>query len=222
MDISVKLLDAICPQCDTAIMAILQKICVYCGSGQGNTPAYAAAARLLGQDMAENGIDLVYGGGSVGLMGITAQSVLDHGGHVTGIIPGFLQEREAMLDAVQELIITDDMHQRKRKMFESAQAFVALPGGIGTLEELVEMLTWAQLGRHQKPVLLANINNFWDPLMTLLDHMREESFIRSEMEVSFLSAHDARDIVPMLLEASAKLPDDAFSEPESNSDLKRL
>ena len=203
-------------------MATLQKICVYCGSGSGNDPEYASAARLLGQHMAERGIDLVYGGGSIGLMGITAKSVLDNGGKVTGIIPGFLRDREVMLDAVQELIITDDMHQRKRKMFECAQAFVALPGGIGTLEELVEMLTWAQLGRHKKPVLLANINGFWDPLMILLDHMREEEFIRSEMDVSFLTTPDPNQIVPMLIEAANKLPADAFDEASEDSDLKRF
>ncbi len=172
--------------------------------------------------MAENNIGLVYGGGSIGLMGITAQSVLDHGGQVTGIIPSFLQEREVMLDAVQELIITEDMHERKRKMFECAQAFVALPGGIGTLEELVEMLTWAQLGQHKKPVLLANINAFWDPLMSLLDHMREEDFIRSGLEVSFLSTGNPEEIVPMLIEASDALTEDLLAQDTDAADLKRF
>ncbi|WP_373235672.1 LOG family protein [Cohaesibacter celericrescens] len=203
-------------------MAILKKICVYCGSGRGNDPAYSEAARLLGRDMANQGIDLVYGGGSVGLMGITAKSVLDNGGKVTGIIPGFLQEREVMLDAVQELIVTEDMHERKRKMFESAQAFIALPGGIGTLEELVEMLTWAQLGRHKKPVLLANINGFWDPLMRLLDHMREEEFIRSGMEVSFLSTSKPEEMVSLLIDAAKALPDTAFIDESEGHDLKRF
>ncbi|PLW77377.1 TIGR00730 family Rossman fold protein [Cohaesibacter celericrescens] len=203
-------------------MAILKKICVYCGSGRGNDTAYSEAARLLGRDMANQGIDLVYGGGSVGLMGITAKSVLDNGGKVTGIIPGFLQEREVMLDAVQELIVTEDMHERKRKMFESAQAFIALPGGIGTLEELVEMLTWAQLGRHKKPVLLANINGFWDPLMRLLDHMREEEFIRSGMEVSFLSTSKPEEMVSLLIDAAKALPDTAFIDESEGHDLKRF
>jgi uncharacterized protein (TIGR00730 family) len=203
-------------------MAILKKICVNCGSGRGNDPAYSEAARLLGRDMANQGIDLVYGGGSVGLMGITAKSVLDNGGKVTGIIPGFLQEREVMLDAVQELIVTEDMHERKRKMFESAQAFIALPGGIGTLEELVEMLTWAQLGRHKKPVLLANINGFWDPLMRLLDHMREEEFIRSGMEVSFLSTSKPEEMVSLLIDAAKALPDTAFIDESEGHDLKRF
>ncbi|TLP48896.1 MULTISPECIES: TIGR00730 family Rossman fold protein [Cohaesibacter] len=203
-------------------MAKLEKICVYCGSGRGNDPAYAQAAETLGQSMAKAGIELVYGGGSVGLMGITAKSVLDHGGRVTGIIPGFLQQREAMLDDVQELIITEDMHERKRMMFNHAQAFVALPGGIGTLEELVEMLTWAQLGRHKKPVLLANINGFWDPLTVLLNHMRNEEFIRDGMEVGFLTASRAEDIVPRLIEAAAAVPDSAIGVGHDSDDLKRL
>ena len=172
--------------------------------------------------MAENDIGLVYGGGSIGLMGITAQTVLDHGGQVTGIIPSFLQEREVMLDAVQELIVTEDMHERKRKMFECAQAFVALPGGIGTLEELVEMLTWAQLGQHKKPVLLANINAFWDPLMNLLDHMREEDFIRSGLDVSFLSTSDPEEIVPMLIRAGDALSEDLLAQDAEAADLKRF
>jgi len=155
-------------------------------------------------------------------MGITAKSVLDHGGRVTGIIPGFLQQREAMLDDVQELIITEDMHERKRMMFNHAQAFVALPGGIGTLEELVEMLTWAQLGRHKKPVLLANINGFWDPLTVLLDHMRNEEFIRDGMEVGFLTANRAEDIVPRLIEAAASVPESAIGVGHDSDDLKRL
>ena len=203
-------------------MAILKRICVYCGSGAGTDPAYAEAARVLGRDLAQNDIELVYGGGSVGLMGITAQSTLNHGGRVTGIIPEFLQEREVMLKDVQELIITEDMHERKRKMFDCAQGFVALPGGIGTLEELVEMLTWAQLGQHKKPVLLANINGFWDPLISLLDHMREEQFIRNGMEVSHLSTSNPEEIVSMLIEAASSLPDTAL-EDDCNSDaLKRF
>ncbi len=123
----------------------------------------------MGKAFAENNIRLVYGGGSVGLMGAIAKSALDHGGTVTGIIPDFLRARENALTRVQEMIVTPDMHERKRLMFERSDAFVALPGGIGTLEELVEQMTWQQLGRHSKPVLLANIDNFWEPLLALLD-----------------------------------------------------
>src|SRR3712207_4206190 len=131
-----------------APMTAIRSICVYCGSGFGSDPVFVETAAELGRAMAEQGIGLVYGGGNVGLMGTVARSVLDHGGHVTGIIPDFLKSREKMLDDVQETIVVSDMHTRKRLMFEKADAFVALPGGIGTLEELVEQMTWAQqIGR---------------------------------------------------------------------------
>ncbi|MCB1508739.1 MAG: TIGR00730 family Rossman fold protein [Hyphomicrobiaceae bacterium] len=186
-------------------MATLKSVCVYCGSGEGSDPAYGEAADALGAALAGAGIRLVYGGGSLGLMGRVARACLDHGGQVTGIIPGFLHTREVMLKRVTDLIITEDMHQRKRRMFEEAEAFVALPGGIGTLEELVEMLTWSQLGRHKKPVLIADIKGFWAPLLALLDHMRGEGFIRSGYEVNCLTATRAEDILPMLQEALAPL-----------------
>lgn len=148
--------------------------------------------------MAEAGIRLVYGGGSHGLMGTVARAVLDHGGYVTGIIPDFLQSREVMLTDAQEMIVTTHMHERKRLMFEKADAFVALPGGIGTLEELVEQLTWAQLGQHNKPILMANIADFWKPLLVLLAHMREFQFIRQGLEVQYLVSEKVGDILPML------------------------
>ena len=149
-------------------MSTIKAVCVYCGSGPGANPRFVEAARTFGRILAENGMRLVYGGGSIGLMGALAMSVVDHGGSVTGIIPDFLTAREFMFQRAQEMIVTRDMHERKRLMFERADAFVALPGGIGTLEELVEQLTWAQLGRHQKPILIANIEKFWDPLCALL------------------------------------------------------
>ena len=155
-------------------------------------------------------------------MGILAKSVLDNGGNVTGIIPEFLQEREVMLDSVQDLIVTQDMHERKRKMFDAAQAFVALPGGIGTLEEVVEMLTWAQLGQHKKPILLANIDGFWDPLARLFDHMEDEAFFRQGMGITFLTAKTTDQIVPMLCEALASIPEDEFSGTSQSSTLNAL
>lgn len=161
------------------------------------------AASALGKAFAENGIGLVYGGGSLGLMGAVANGVLDHGGKVTGIIPDFLIAREHMLDRAQELIVTNNMHERKQLMFEHSDAFVALPGGIGTLEELVEQMTWAQLGRHTKPVLLANIANFWEPLLSLLSHMRQKEFIRQGLAVNFLTANRVEDIVPKLKAAAS-------------------
>jgi uncharacterized protein (TIGR00730 family) len=190
-----------------AVMTTIKTICVYCGSGPGTNPHFVEAAVALGKIMAENGIRLVYGGGSLGLMGAIATSVLDHGGVVTGIIPDFLTARENALTRVQEMIVTPDMHERKRLMFEHADAFVALPGGIGTLEELVEQLTWQQLGRHAKPVLLADIDGFWEPLFALLAHMRATQFIRSGLSVDILKAERVEDIVPRLRAAAARMPE---------------
>jgi uncharacterized protein (TIGR00730 family) len=192
-------------------MAKLTSICVYCGSANGADPAYAAAAEEFGRILAESGIRLVYGGGSVGLMGIVARRVLAEGGMVTGIIPQFLKDREVMLTEVSELIVTPDMHERKRIMFERSDAFVALPGGIGTLEETVEMLTWAQLGRHAKPVLLVNVKGFWNPLRDLLVHMEGQGFLSKAFigltgEVPYYIVPTVAEIVPTLRDALAKQP----------------
>jgi uncharacterized protein (TIGR00730 family) len=184
----------------------IKTVCVYCGSGAGSNPHFVEAAIALGKVFAENHIRLVYGGGSVGLMGAIAKSVLDHGGSVTGIIPEFLRAKENALSHVQEMVITPDMHERKRLMFERSDAFVALPGGIGTLEELVEQMTWQQLGRHTKPVLLANIDNFWEPLLSLLTHMRASEFIRPSLNIEVLKAERVEDILPRLRAATATAP----------------
>ena len=159
-------------------MSTIKSICVYCASGPGNNPAFMEAATQLGRILAHNGIRLVYGGGSVGLMGALAEAVLDHGGTVTGVIPDFLVNRER------------------------ADAFVALPGGVGTLEELVEQLTWAQLGRHKKPILILNSAGFWDPLCTLIEQMEELDFIRAGMTVNLLVAERVEEILPKLFEAA--------------------
>jgi uncharacterized protein (TIGR00730 family) len=185
----------------------IRTICVYCGSGPGANPHFIEAAKEFGKVLAENGIRLVYGGGSIGLMGAVATSVLDHGGLVTGIIPDFLTTRENALKRVQEMIVTPDMHERKRLMFERADAFVALPGGIGTLEELVEQLTWQQLGRHSKPILLANIDGFWEPLLALIGHMRATEFIRPSLAVNILKAERVEDILSRLRAAAARAPE---------------
>ena len=183
-------------------MSTIKSICVYCASGPGNNPAFMQAAANFGRILAENGIRLVYGGGAVGLMGALAESVLDHGGLVTGVIPDFLVNREHMLVRVQERIVTPDMHERKRVMFERADAFVALPGGVGTLEELVEQLTWAQLGRHKKPILILNVDRFWDPLCVLLDQMEEVAFIRPGLSVKYLVTDRVEEILPQLVAAA--------------------
>jgi uncharacterized protein (TIGR00730 family) len=190
-------------------MSKIAKICVYCGSGPGTNPAFLAAATAFGTIMAQNGIGLVYGGGDMGMMGTVAQAVRDNGGNVTGIIPEFLLTMERAGRVGPGLIVTKDMHERKRKMFEMADAFVAMPGGIGTLEEVVEQMTWAQLGRHKKPILLANIEKFWEPLCGLLDHMRATEFIRSELNFDLLVANKVEDILPMLQKAAAAVPEAA-------------
>lgn len=182
-------------------MADLHSICIYCGSGHGGDPAFTKAAESLGEAIARAGIRLVYGGGNVGLMGTVARAALDHGGHVAGIIPEFLRQRELMIADAQELVVVPDMHTRKRLMFERADAFVALPGGVGTLEEVVEQMTWAQLGQHRKPILLANVLKFWDPLLELLDHMKQMGFIRQGFEVNYLVADTVDAIIPMLRDA---------------------
>src|SRR6202521_503724 len=190
-------------------MSKIKTVCVYCGSGPGTNPRFVEAAIALGKTFAENDVRLVYGGGSLGLMGAVAKSTLDHGGSVTGIIPEFLTARENALARVQELIVTPDMHEPKRLMFERSDAFIALPGGIGTLEELVEQMTWQQLGRHTKPVLLANIDNFWEPLLALLAHMRATEFIRTGLAVSILKAERVEDVLPRLRAAAARTPEGA-------------
>jgi uncharacterized protein (TIGR00730 family) len=177
-------------------MAPAQNLCVYCGSGTGRNPAYMAAAKALGVAMAKSGIGLVYGGGSLGLMGEVARAVLAEGGHVTGIIPEFLATRERMLTEVNELVVTADMHERKMTMFARSSGFVALPGGLGTLEELAEISTWAQLDQHRKPVILCNIGGYWNPLIALFDQMRAESFIREGLEFKMDVVNTAEDVIP--------------------------
>ncbi|RAI39901.1 TIGR00730 family Rossman fold protein [Rhodoplanes roseus] len=184
-------------------MSKIRKICVYCGSSTGTDPAWLAAARRLGRLMAEHRIGLVYGGGSNGLMGAVATAVVDHGGEVVGVIPEFLRTKENMFDRATELIVTHDMHERKRIMFEQADAFVALPGGIGTLEELVEQLTWAQLGRHRKPILLADIGGFWQPLVDVLERMRDAGFIHNGALMNYRVCSRVDDILPTLAAAVA-------------------
>jgi uncharacterized protein (TIGR00730 family) len=190
-------------------MSKIRRICVYCGSGPGTDPAFVEAAREFGKILARNKVGLVYGGGSVGLMGAIAYSVLEHGGEVTGIIPEFLTTREHALRGAQELIVTANMHERKAKMFDMADAFVTLPGGVGTLEEVVEQITWAQLGQHKKPILLANVNGFWEPLCALLEHMKALQFIRAGLTFNLLVAERVADILPMLHEAVAAVPEEA-------------
>jgi len=201
---------------DVPLAPGIRNICVYCGSGSGRKPAFAKAARDFGRILAENRIGLVYGGGSLGLMGEIAHATLRHGGHVTGIIPGFLSEREHMLIEAQELIVVDDMHQRKHLMFVKSDAFVALPGGIGTLEEFVEQLTWSQLGRHAKPIVLLNVEGFWDPLLVLFDRMGAQGFIRAGLELNMLVVERVEDVVPTIDKALGAY---AATEPQVEAEV---
>jgi uncharacterized protein (TIGR00730 family) len=188
-------------------MSKINAVCVYCGSSPGADPAFAQAAKALGKALAQNGVRLVYGGGSVGMMGALARAVLENGGQVTGVIPEFLTGKERPKPLTADMIVTRDMHERKRKMFEHADAFVALPGGIGTLEELVEQLTWAQIGQHKKPVLLANINGFWEPFRDLIRHMDRTGFIYSDLNRTLLMADTVEDILPKLRDAALHVAD---------------
>ncbi|MCL6706870.1 TIGR00730 family Rossman fold protein [Pseudomonas sp. R2.Fl] len=161
------------------------------------------AGRALGRSIAANGLRLVYGGGTKGIMGAVASGVLSGGGQVTGIIPEFLVDMEATrhsLGQLDELIVTKNMHERKHKMFERADAFVTLPGGIGTLEEIVEIMTWAQLGRHEKPMVFANIGGFWNPMLELVNHMSAEGFVHTAHRVQPMVIDAVEDIVPAIVD----------------------
>lgn len=179
-------------------MTELRKICVYCGSGPGANPNYLKAAKNFGQLCAQNNIGIVYGGANIGIMGEVASATLEAGGHVTGVLPKFWYKSTLMHDGLSELIITENMHERKQTMHDLSDAFVALPGGIGTLEELVEMMTWSQLNLHTKPIVIANIDKFWQPLIFLLEHMTADEFIRDGLNVPFQVADTVEDILPKL------------------------
>lgn len=188
-------------------MNTIRSICVYCGSSPGADAAYMEAGLAVGRAIAEAGLRLVYGGGTKGIMGAVAEGTRRAGGKVTGIIPRFLitkEATEAALKRLDELIVTDNMHQRKHIMFEKSDAFVALPGGIGTVEEIVEIMTWGQLGHHRKPIVFGNVKGFWDPMMTMLDHMRAEGFIHTGHLVKPLLVERPEAIIPAVLTDAAK------------------
>ncbi|WP_431929528.1 TIGR00730 family Rossman fold protein [Amycolatopsis tucumanensis] len=158
----------------------MKRICVFCGSSGGGDPVYADAATALGKLLAERGIGLVYGGASVGLMGAVADGALAAGGEVIGVIPEHLKRVEIAHAGLSELVVTADMHERKAKMAEYADAFLALPGGAGTLEELAEVWTWAQLGLHSKPIGLVDVAGYYRPFQEFIDHMVAEKFLRPQ------------------------------------------
>ncbi|WP_062211978.1 TIGR00730 family Rossman fold protein [Aureimonas sp. AU12] len=196
-------------------MTSIRSLCVYCGSSPGRDPSFIQAAETLGTAMGRAGIRLVYGGGTRGIMGAVSDAVISAGGQVTGIIPRFLIDMEATeseLKRLDELVVTDDMHQRKHMMFERSDAFVALPGGIGTLEELVEIMTWSQLGRHRKPIAIANIGGFWDPFSSLLDHMRDAGFIHTAHQVRPIVVDRIEEILPAIEAAAPPPPREGVAE----------
>ena len=175
------------------------RICVYSGSSFGASPAYAKAAATFGAACARRGLGVVYGGGSVGLMGVLADSALAAGGEVIGVIPRTMIAEERAHHCLTELIPVDSMHERKLRMAQLADSFVALPGGIGTLEEVVEAFTWLQLGLHLKPVGLLNVAGFYDPLLRVLDHMRDEQFLMPEHHAMLTVESEAEDLLNRLL-----------------------
>ena len=160
--------------------AVISTVCVYCGSRLGNKPHYEEQANEMGRYIAEANLSLVYGAGSIGLMGVVARSARDNGANVIGVIPGHLDDVEITQDGLSELHITDDMHQRKKIMFDRSDAFIVLPGGLGTLDETLEMMTWAQLSLHKKPIYLVNSDNYWSPLIELITHVVEDGFAAPE------------------------------------------
>jgi uncharacterized protein (TIGR00730 family) len=179
-------------------MSEMRSVCVYCGSSTGTDAAYVAAGRILGTALAANNIRLVYGG----IMGAVAEGAAAGGGKILGIIPKFLMNKEAPdahRSAKAEIVVTETMHQRKHLMFEQSDAFVALPGGIGTVEEIIEMMTWGQLGHHSKPLVFANVLGFWDPMRVMLEHIKGQGFLHSAHNIRMLTVERAEDIVPQLL-----------------------
>ena len=176
----------------------MKSLCVYCGASPGHSPAYTIAAKQLAVTLVNQDIALVYGGGNVGLMGVIADEVLALGGKVTGVIPQALVDKEVGHTRLTQLHIVDNMHQRKAIMAELSDGFIAMPGGIGTLEELFEVMTWAQLGFHQKPIGLLNVSGFYDGLLRFLEHTRQQGFLRASHLDILLSSPEPNDLLQQL------------------------
>ncbi|ESQ76398.1 lysine decarboxylase [Asticcacaulis sp. AC402] len=175
----------------------IKSVCVFCGSSFGNDTAYRQAALDLGQVLAGAGLRLVYGGGGVGLMGETARAVHDAGGEVLGIMPQFLRSREILYDDVETRIVTN-MHERKMMMFEESDAFIVLPGGVGTLEEVIELMSWRRLDLHKKPVIFLNVNRFWDPFFILIEHTLTTQFTPANFRNTYQSVDTVEDVLPAI------------------------
>ena len=176
----------------------IRSICVFCGASVGNDPAFVAAAAELGERMADANIRLVYGAGNVGMMGTVADAILNAGGEAVGVIPHFLKEREMAHTELTEIHVVDSMHTRKRMMFDLSDAFIVLPGGLGTLEEMFEMITWRQLGRHEKPIVLISTNDYWSPFEAMVDRVVESDFAHGRVETYFRVVPDPESALDFL------------------------
>ena len=176
-------------------MPLINAICVFCGANTGNDPVYENAAQSVGEMIARHHIRLVYGGGKIGMMGAVADAVLVSKGYVIGVIPYFLERKEVAHRGVQELISLSSMHERKARMFELSDAFVALPGGFGTLDELFEIITWAQLGLHEKPIGLLNVNGYFTPLLQMIDNMVAQGFVKTTLKELIIVADDSEELL---------------------------
>lgn len=179
-------------------MTAIRSVCVYCGSSLGESQVYTAQAQILGRLLAENGIRLIYGGGRIGLMGVVAEAALAAGGEVVGIIPHHLHDWEIGHTGLTELHVVDSMHTRKRMMVEMSDGFIALPGGLGTLDEFFEVVTWRQLKLHDKPVIVLNIEDYWHPLLALIEAVIERGFARRTATNLFTIVDDAEAVIPVL------------------------
>lgn len=183
----------------------MERVCVFCGSSAGNQPRYRMAAEQLGRLLVERGLELVYGGGSVGLMGVLADAVLAAGGRVTGVIPEGLARKELLHTGLSKLHVVPTMHTRKALMADLADAFVAMPGGYGTFEEILEIITWFQLGIHRKPVGMLNVGGYYDPLARLFDHAVAEGFVRAEHRAIVSIEEDAGLLLDRLADGPVSL-----------------
>jgi hypothetical protein len=192
----------------------LESVCVYCASSNAAPPDFIAAAEAFGSILAHKGVRLVYGGGGVGLMGATARAAHAAGGKVLGVIPHFLTSHERPLNTV-ETVIVNSMHERKMMMFEAADAFAILPGGIGTLEEVIELLSWRRLGLHAKPIAFLNLDGFWDPLFALFQHILDQQLIPAEFSQTWTSVERVENLLPAL----QSMPTLAFASPPGVEDL---
>lgn len=203
----------------TAKSSRFKRICVFCGSSSGNNPVYRHAAVQLGDQLVERKIDLVYGGGSIGLMGLVSKAVFDGGCHVLGVIPKVLMSIEIIGESVGEVKPVSNMHQRKAEMARQADAFIALPGGYGTLEELLEVITWAQLGIHQKPVGLLNVDGYYNSLLSFIDKAVDEGFVTPEARRIIVSAQTAHELLSKLEEYGQENETDVKSSWEMEQQL---